>query len=74
MSAPSSNSGSAPASLDPITFEVVRHKLQAIAEEQAITLVRSGSRTSAKGKRRNPIPHPLESASSAKRGEAKKLV
>ncbi len=38
MSAPSSNSGSAPASLDPITFEVVRHKLQAIAEEQAITL------------------------------------
>src|SRR5436309_10184648 len=27
-----------PSSIDPITFEVVRHKLQAMTEEQAITL------------------------------------
>ena len=26
------------ASIDPITFEVIRHKLEAITEEQAITL------------------------------------
>ena len=37
------NSATATA-IDPITFEVIRHKLQAITEEQAITLKRvSGS-------------------------------
>lgn len=38
-SAPHADAAQAPdAALDPITFEVVRHKLQAITEEQAITL------------------------------------
>jgi N-methylhydantoinase B len=38
MSAVVAQGGSAAASIDPITFEVIRHKLQAITEEQAITL------------------------------------
>ncbi len=38
MSAVVAHGGSTAASIDPITFEVIRHKLQAITEEQAITL------------------------------------
>ncbi len=38
MSAGFAQSGAEAASIDPITFEVIRHKLQAITEEQAITL------------------------------------
>ena len=32
------NSPGGTANIDPITFEVIRHKLEAITEEQAITL------------------------------------
>ncbi len=38
MNAPLPGQSRSNASIDPITFEVIRHKLEAITEEQAITL------------------------------------
>jgi hypothetical protein len=53
------------AAIDPITFEVIRHKLEAITEEQAITLKNaSGSPVvteATASRRRSPGPRPRSS-------------